>query len=256
MIIYFSGTGNGLYVARQLAVKTADVAVPLIDLKENPDKYNLSEEDRIGIVSPVYFGNLPSPVQEFFAGVEFSPNAYIYGLVTCGGEPGVALYSLRKIIGSKGSELSYGQVCPMISNSTAVWKSRVNYKYEKLAKTDEVIAETAAAVLAGKQDTSAMGRSFAGRLLASDMLKNWGLPKFRTSVDGSKCTGCGICTRLCPNHSIRLEDGKAVIGRDCSYCTGCAHSCPTGAVIVNRHAIKRENQYHHPAVELEDRFLR
>ena len=66
MIIYFSGTGNSYSVAKKLAAAIGDEAVPLIRLAENPDSYDLEKEDRIGIVFPVYYGDVPKPVEEFF----------------------------------------------------------------------------------------------------------------------------------------------------------------------------------------------
>ena len=70
MIIYFSGTGNSYSVAKKLAAAIGDEAVPLIRLAENPDSYDLEKEDRIGIVFPVYYGDVPKPVEEFFKTVK------------------------------------------------------------------------------------------------------------------------------------------------------------------------------------------
>ena len=30
-----------------------------------------------------------------------------------------------------------------------------------------------------------------------------------SGIDSEKCSGCGLCQRQCPTHSIQLENGKA-----------------------------------------------
>ena len=59
MIIYFSGTGNSYSVANKLSAALGDKAVPLIKLLENPEQFNLEKEERVGIVYPVYYGDVP-----------------------------------------------------------------------------------------------------------------------------------------------------------------------------------------------------
>ena len=75
MILYFSGTGNSLYVAKKLAELTGDTAVPISAIHERCQRI----QDRIiGFVFPVYFGDLPEPVQEFIRQVRFQKSTYFY----------------------------------------------------------------------------------------------------------------------------------------------------------------------------------
>ncbi len=50
-------------------------------------------------------------------------------------------------------------------------------------------------------------------------------------VDGSKCTGCGACGRICRFGAI-VPLGKKVLVFDelCHSCGGCARICPVGAI--------------------------
>jgi NAD-dependent dihydropyrimidine dehydrogenase PreA subunit len=55
------------------------------------------------------------------------------------------------------------------------------------------------------------------------------------SYDSDKCTGCGLCTLVCPHRIFELKDGKAVINdRDrCIECGACQKNCAFGAIRVN-----------------------
>lgn len=42
-----------------------------------------------------------------------------------------------------------------------------------------------------------------------------------------KCTGCGYCVPVCPNHAIEIVDGKAELdAKLCTVCGKCTDVCP------------------------------
>ncbi len=49
-----------------------------------------------------------------------------------------------------------------------------------------------------------------------------------------KCTGCGICVKVCPFGAIELIDGKANIGEKCVLCGSCVKSCPVSAIVIDQ----------------------
>jgi len=54
-----------------------------------------------------------------------------------------------------------------------------------------------------------------------------------TVIDPERCTGCELCVRVCPDETISMRDGKAVVtGNVSMQCGHCAAVCPAGAVRV------------------------
>ena len=49
-----------------------------------------------------------------------------------------------------------------------------------------------------------------------------------------KCTGCGMCIKVCPHNVFKLFDKKAnVVNRNqCMECGACALNCPEQALYV------------------------
>lgn len=53
-------------------------------------------------------------------------------------------------------------------------------------------------------------------------------------LDPEKCTGCGMCVKVCPHNVFSAEQGKARIDDidSCMECGACAKNCPFGAIQV------------------------
>ena len=58
----------------------------------------------------------------------------------------------------------------------------------------------------------------------------------RHDYDEAKCTGCGMCSRVCPSFAIELKglgpkcEGLKINLGACLFCQQCEESCPTGAI--------------------------
>ena len=56
------------------------------------------------------------------------------------------------------------------------------------------------------------------------------------SLYSDKCTGCGMCTEVCPHNVFEIRDRKAVVlDRDrCMECGACASNCAFNAISVDK----------------------
>ena len=80
MILYSSGTGNSLAIARQLAEQLHEPLTPLVDAAG----VDMTNEKRIGLVFPTYDFNLPPALPEMVSHLKISPKSYVFTVVTCG----------------------------------------------------------------------------------------------------------------------------------------------------------------------------
>lgn len=55
---------------------------------------------------------------------------------------------------------------------------------------------------------------------------------FLPKIDATKCIGCEICVKLCPNNVFSLINDTAVITNPeaCDYVGACQEICPTEAI--------------------------
>lgn len=77
MILYFSATGNGKYISEQIAERTNETCMSIVDCIRE-DKYSFYDEEIIGIVVPTYFWRLPRIVAEYLDKSERKLRIYIF----------------------------------------------------------------------------------------------------------------------------------------------------------------------------------
>ena len=51
-------------------------------------------------------------------------------------------------------------------------------------------------------------------------------------IDESKCTGCGICTDVCPVNAITVDQVAEIDAETCTDCGLCVAECPNEALSI------------------------
>ena len=267
MILYFSGTGNSLAVARKIAEAINDQVLPLTEAVPQ----DLTNEQRIGLVFPTYDFNMPPAVRTLVPRLKISPNAYVFAVTTCGAQAGNSLWTLRRLLRQKGIELAYAHKIRVPDNSAIAFGRNPNeqtWKFERFAfRLGRIIAD----IQAQKHERHFAWWSLAGWLTDLPSLEAKLLRTFHPVVNEAKCTGCNTCVRVCPMSNISLcsvspQDGLysvssksglvAHIGDLCTICLACVHVCPQQAISVNGREALKERQYRHPDIKLKDLIKR
>jgi ferredoxin/flavodoxin len=254
---YFSGTGNSLYLARELA---ASLGGESLSMAEELRKDSAAcETEMLGLAFPLYYGGLPEMVERFVQTVDLSRVRYVVALVTKGGSPGgLALAQLRKILESRGKKLNAGFYVLMPANYIALYDAPPQKRQEKLlARGDAKIKEVSVAARA-RLDYCEKEVLLPG-LLWKIIYRLWRRKVSSKSklfrVDSLRCVSCGICVRLCPAGIIRMEEGEPLWEKEgCQECMACIQGCPHQAIQRGKKTESRR-RYRHPKVALEELFV-
>ena len=268
VIYYFSGTGNSLVVARDIAEKTNGtlISIPSL-LKEEAIK---TEADVIGLVFPVFYATndcgIPLIVERFVRKLEDLGSKYIFAVCTCGYMPGTTIENLKKAIETRGGKLAAGFILRMSSkklDERKQQKMRVNRK-----KKLEAICKYVNARREGEFETRGLLRKillaplralekpifmYRYKKLSNTSRKSFSelIPLADASFQANEnCTGCGTCVRVCPVNNIEIVDGKPVWLHHCENCYACYAWCPKNAVCGD--IVSYNDWYRHPEVNLSD----
>jgi NAD-dependent dihydropyrimidine dehydrogenase PreA subunit/nitroreductase len=77
------------------------------------------------------------------------------------------------------------------------------------------------------------------------------------TIEQDKCTGCGICVRICHEHCMSVRTGKIHIDyASCSTCTQCIAACPEQALAWDRVPPTVFNAKRLPTPEQMDELLK
>lgn len=253
-IFYFTGTGNTLAVARELARELGDtVLVPIPKMMDQEEI--VADADAVGIAFPVYFLNMPGIVQDFVKKLRFNGKPYIFGIADCGELPGPALYNLKALIEEKGQALTAGFVFVMPENFIGPFDlmGDAGHRQEKFATVKSRIPAIAAAIREHRQSAPEGGDSailrFGGRVTCTLMTSVYRTPRRLYATD--KCNHCRTCERICPVKNITADAGAVRFGSSCIQCYACIHWCPKGAIEIGGRTAGKP-RYHHPDVTLKD----
>lgn len=257
-IYYFTGTGNWLAVAKNVADQLGDSEIvniaKLIEKEEITDR-----SDTVGIVFPVYFENMPDIVKSFVKKLGLEPDSYVFGVATCGSGPGFALHTLDKLLRKKGAKLSAGFEVEMPDNvviilnlipSVGVQESMLMSAKEKMRQIAEIVGRKGDVGIEGGKR---LRDKLEGLFMKAIVTGIYRTPKrFRAT---SKCVKCGICRSICPTGNVEVENGKIKWGKKCMHCLACLHWCPTQAIVLGKGSADQK-RYHHPEITLQDMRLR
>lgn len=252
IIFYFSGTGNSLAVAKDIAKKIDNTELISISeaLKKGPVK--LSNE-RIGFVFPSYYACMPPIVKRFISTLDFQGTQYLFGVVTFGGAYGMTLAQLSQTIAERQGVLNAGFSVRMPGNyidKYSAWPSSIQkivLKREK-KKVDQIASAVKEKSLARIPQGSLLLR--LSEKTDYNLIANFGnmANNFHAT---KKCNGCGSCEKICPVDNIKLTDTHPVWGNTCEHCVACIQWCPQQAIEYADKTAKRM-RYRNPEVTLSD----
>lgn len=248
MVFYFTGTGNSLYVAKELEKKCVSIPQAIHDRKAG------YADDRIGIVCPVYEHEMPFMVRDFLKKAVFHTD-YFYIVLTYGNIHGGAAELAEQYLTSIGKQADYINTIKMVDNFLPGFDMEEQIKSLPEKKVEEHLAAIKADILGKKvwkqpvtQEDRDWHKSFLER--SAGMASSGMRQIYKVTED---CIGCGICMNVCPAGCIHLENQKAIHGTEnCQMCMACIHHCPKNAVQLCMAEKNPNARYHNPNVRLTE----
>lgn len=227
MLFYFTGTGNSLYIAKQISENP--ISIPQII---NHDNMNF-EDDTIGIVCPVYCHIPPHIVIEFMKKATFKTN-YFYMILTYGNRHGGVAELTENIAKECGIKIDYIKNILMVDNYLPVFdmdeQKSIDKNIEKqITETLSDISERKKYIPVSTEEDKQLHKNLLDTVST--------MPRFNSGEQiqvTEKCIGCGICQKVCPIGNFYIENKKALRKKEtCEFCLACANNCPQKAIIMS-----------------------
>jgi ferredoxin len=250
-IYVYTGTGNSLFIARQLALELGTAAPKFMPSLSGDFKVNA---DRVGIIFPVHIWGLPHRVIQFINHLKTKPEAYFFAVAVNAGQPAATLLQLQKLMSTRELSLSLGYSIVLPSNYIP-WggPGPVEIQERHFRNAQDKVKTIAHSVLKGERKKVDKGP------LWQNILFSWfykmsfhQVPKLDKKFwADEKCNGCEICFKVCPAGNIEMKNDKPSWLHQCEQCLACIQWCPQEAIQYGKKTV-RYQRYHHPEITLKN----
>jgi len=260
-LFYFTGTGNGLHVAKSIKVKLEQAGdlVELIPLNTlNLNNNIIATAKTVGLIYPTYAMSAPNIVQEFAKKLQVKDGTYLFTYAHCGGGGASgAVAVVSDILTNRGLKVSNTFTTTFPSNSTLF-----KYTDEKLRvvleKSDHAIGKNIAIIIKRSENIWKVSNPLKKASLAMNglfMNALEGYMQFDVIEADEACVGCGVCSKVCPVENIVME-GKPSFDSKCEMCLSCVNNCPKRSLAFKRMNKKTFKPYRHPEVKIAEIMYR
>lgn len=255
IIYYFTGSGNTLAIAKDLAKVIKDTKLVRIT-KKNEKGLDASGYERVGFVFPVYFSGIPTMVWKFVKNIELSDDSYIYAVGNYGGQIDLGYHQIEKLLKKKDKSLSgsFGIIMP--GNYQIMYELDSTEKISKKLEDEKLLTLEIGKKIMAKEEVIVEAVGVA-TILKSSIIYSFFKPNKmdRNFWINDKCNSCGLCKKICPAQNITMVASRPKWNHQCEQCLSCMHFCPKLAIQYRRGTMKR-GRYRHPEVAAKELIIK
>lgn len=220
-ILYFSSTGNTLYIAQKIQSRIGG------SIKYIPNyKGDGSEFEKIILVTPIYSYGMPTFVYDIIPKLKKTKELIV--IQNYGGMVGGADYFMYQYADEHGLNIKAVYVLKMPENFTLTFTVPKFYINRILKSADKRIDNLIDRMISGDYRVPKKCKIKINTYLTNK--SNWHLIGENFSTTDA-CIKCGKCVSICPADNIFLEGGKIAFSNKCVACLGCYHRCPQKAIV-------------------------
>lgn len=259
-IFYFSGTGNSLYIARQLALNIPNVKLtPVIGVLNSASIE--TDADAVGFIFPIHAFTLPAPVKQFLQQVQIKSASYLFAVATRGGSPCKVFIHMEKLLKKQGKQLNAQFFINMPNNYLPVYDVAAPDEISKLEIEINEKLKLITQVIQDKQPSkekdphsSFLEENILFPMLTQVFHKSRYFNVQNKFYSDTGCTGCGVCEKVCLSGKIKMNGNQPEWDKcvNCTYCFACIHYCPTKAIQIRKSKTESKGRYHHRLVSSKD----
>jgi ferredoxin len=255
MIFYFSGTGNSLWVAKELAKFYNDKLISISEelmRSDNDFSYSVSSDEKIFFVSPIHSWGIDVLTFRFLKKINFVnyQKQPVFMVFTCGGNCGYAVKIVKRILRKKNIALTNSYSVQMPNNYILMKGFGTDPKEietQKLANAPNRVKLIIDDISnSNNKNLYTQGNlSYLKTYLIYPLFRKQGI-KRNLFYAKNTCISCGLCVDICPTKTIFWEDKIPKWNKNtCVQCTACINRCPERAIEYGKIS-ETEGRYHHP----------
>jgi len=234
--VYLSGTGNTKHIVSLLIDKIGkDGNIYPIESEEVDKAF---EDDEIIIAYPTQFSNIPYLVRDFIIkhASEWKDKK-IFLITTMGLFSGDGTGCAARLLKKYGAVITGGIQVKMPDSvcDCKALKKTVEQNKAIVNEADRRVTEIAARMKDGDYPNEGLSVLDHAAGLFGQRLWFYNKTTGYTSklkINSEKCIGCGICANACPTKNIKMANGKATAGNQCTMCYRCISHCPKQAITL------------------------
>lgn len=233
LIIYFSGTGNSEYIAKQFSKK---MNAECHSIEENISFKELFQlTDTVAVVYPIYGSCVPRIMREFVkVYLDEFKNKKLIIFCTQMLFSGDGARAFARLIPDSDKHVIYAEHFKMPNNICNSFlpmtkKELIAKPLKANKKLDKVCADIKKGVIKRR------GWNVVSMLLGKT--QNIAYPTMEEKARHDfkadhTCILCGLCVKACPMHNLEIADGVLNQKDNCTVCYRCVNICPKQAATV------------------------